>query len=312
MLVVKIMIKIFINSFSFKKIFQNGNAPWKHIIAYFLLIVLITSFPLNYQIFQNDGWRGLNSITIGIREVAPPWFPNELPNDVAISKNGLYTPIEKAYYYEATLADDTRYQFVINPQGASDEGGFAPIYTEEGIITKDVSGVVVMTPYQKAIVLCKDKILYYDNSKKPIVGNYDHIEEVIHFTELKNMDKYTALTLLLDAIDGGFNQYMVFSSILINTLTQLFMNLIMIVIIAAIFLLIRIKYKKVTNYRQNIGILISAMTIPSILSFIIGILGVIEINSFGVVLFQLLTPLIAIGAIYLGSGEKDIGIKYTA
>ena len=114
-----------------------------------------------------------------------------------------------------------------------------------------------MTPYQKAIVLCKDKILYYDNSKKPIVGNYDHIEEVIHFTELKNMDKYTALTLLLDAIDGGFNQYMVFSSILINTLTQLFMNLIMVVIIAAIFLLFRIKYKKVTNYRQNIGILIS-------------------------------------------------------
>ncbi len=306
------MIKIFINSFSFRKIFQNGNASWKHIIAYFLLIVLITSFPLNYQIFQNDGWKGLNTITMGIREVTPSWFPNELPNDVALSKSGLYTPVETSYYYEATLPDNTSYQFVINPQSVNEKDDFTTVYTEEGIATKDTNGVTIITPYQKAIVLCKDRMLYYDNSKEPIVGNYNHIEEVVHFTELKSMEKFAALTLLLDAIDGGFNQYMVFSNILINTLTQLSMNLIMIVIIAAIFLLIRIKYKKVTNYHQNIGILTSAMTIPSILSFIIGIIGMIEINSFGVVLFQLLTPLIAIGAIYLGSGEKDISIKYTA
>ena len=52
------------------------------------------------------------------------------------------------------------------------------------------------------------------------------------------------------------------------------------------------------------------MTIPSILSFIIGILENRN-QFFGVVLFQLLTPLIAIGAIYL-PWRKDIGIKYTA
>lgn len=306
------MIKIFVNSFSFKKIFQNGNASWKSMIAYFLLIVLITSFPLNLQIFQNDGWQGLNTVTMGIREVAPIWFPNELPNDVSLSNNGLYSPVEQAYYFEATLADHTQYQLVINPQTINEDTGFTIVYTEEGIATKDTNGLTIMTPYQTAIVLCRDKMLYYDHSNKPIVGNYDHLEGVINFTELKSMEKFAALTLLFDAIDGGFNQYMVFSNILINTLTQLAMNLIMVVIIAAIFLLIRIKYKKVTNYHQNVGILISAMTIPSTISFIIAMIGVIEMNSFGVVLFQLLTPLIAIGAIYLGSGEKDISIKYTA
>ena len=306
------MIKIFINSFSFKKIFQNGNASWRSIIAYFLFIVLVTSFPLNLQIFQNDGWKGLNTITMGIREAAPNWFPNELPNDVALSSNGLYTPTETTYYYESILVDGTFYQFVINPQTEDEIIEFTTLYTEEGVVTKDTNGQVVLTPYQKAIVLCKDKVLYYDNTSDPIIGNYHHINQVIHFTELKSMEKFAALTLLLDAIDGAFNQYMVFSNILINTATQLAMNLVMVVIIAAIFLLIRIKYKKVTNYHQNVGILISSMTIPSILSFIIGIIGIIEMNSFGVVLFQLLTPLIAIGAIYLGSGEKDSSIKYTA
>ena len=105
---------------------------------------------------------------------------------------------------------------------------------------------------------------------------------------------------------------MVFSNVLINTGTQLLMNTIMVLIIGTIFLLIRIKYKRVTTFRNNIAILISSMTIPSIISFIIGILGIIEMNSFGVVLFQLLTPLIAIGAIYLGSNEKDPSIKHVA
>lgn len=305
------MIKIFINSFSFKKIFQNGAAKWRSIIGYFLLITLITSFPLNLQIVQNDGWQGLNTITLGIREVSPSWFPNDLPNDVAISRNGLYVPVEKAYYYEAILADSTNYQFVINPQEITEDLEFTVVYTEAGVVTKDSNGFIKTTPYERAIVLCKDKILYYDNSLQPIVGKYDKVVGVINFTELKGMDKFAGITLLFDAIDSGFNQYMVFSNILINTLTQLAMNLIMVLIIAAIFLLIRIKYKKVTNYHQNVGILISSMTIPSIISFIIGIIGLIEMNSFGVVLFQLLTPLIAIGAVYLGSGEKEVSTKYT-
>lgn len=280
------------------------------LIAYFLIIVLITSFPLNLQIVQNDGWEGLNTITLGIRETSPSWFPLELPNDVSISKNGLYVPVEKSYYYESTLADGIKYQFIINPVEDSHGVIIESIYTEKGIVTLDESGNKVTTPYYKAIILCKDKILYYDNTDEPTIGNYDGIKGIINFTELKNLEKSEAITLLCDAIDSGFSQYMVFSNVLINTGTQLLMNTIMVLIIGTIFLLIRIKYKRVTTFRNNIAILISSMTIPSIISFIIGILGIIEMNSFGVVLFQLLTPLIAIGAIYLGSNEKDPSIKH--
>lgn len=304
------MINLLINSFTFKRIFSIRDTKISKVIGYFLIIVLVVSFPLNLQIVQNDGWKDLNTITYSIKETSPTWFPLQLPNDVVLSKQGLYMPIEKTYHYEGLTNKNIKYEIIINPIDENPTVGNKIVYTRDSIKVLQDDGSVIIEKYGKAIILCSDCVLYYNNSDEATIGSYSKISKEINFTDLKSMEKSEATIIFFDAIDSCFSEFMVFSNVIVNTLTQLLMNLILILIISAIFLLVRIKYKRVTNYKQNVVILISSMTIPSIISFFIGIIGIIEVNSFGVVLFQLLTPLIAIGAIYKGSNEKDPSVKY--
>ena len=125
-------------------------------------------------------------------------------------------------------------------------------------------------------------------------------------------DETNGALTLLDTIDGCFNDLMIVSNLVINTFTQLLLNTLFVLAESLIFMLVRVKYQRITNFSQNINIVVASMVIPSIICFIAGVFNIIEMSSFTVVLFQLLSPLIAIGAIYKGSNIKDPSIKYTA
>lgn len=277
------MIKIFRNSFSFKRIYSLKNTKLSTITIYFCILVMMISFPLNYKIILEDGFKGLTAFTTEMQLANPEWFPNELPSDMYITNTGLNYINDQTYTYSTTTTDQVTYTIIINPKSE--------------MLGKNL------------IVLEEKRIIYFDSLGNSLVGQYRKVGEVIDFSDLKNMDTTEAKNIFFTMIDNGFSEYAVFYSIFANTIIQFIMNSLLAVILAAIMLLVRINYKRVTSFSQNIKIVISSMTIPAIISFLVGIFGIIELNSFVVVIFQLLTPIIALLTIYKGCSEKENIIK---
>lgn len=309
------MIKILFNSFTFKRIFSLKDHKGIPFFFYFLIIILITSFPMNFQLVKNDGWEKLTSTTIELRTANLEWFPSELPSDGVINSYGLDLTYDTTYHYSSILSDNKEFLFIINPveENKIDLSiANKTYYTKDYIINIDDSLNKTITYYSKCIIMAKKNIYYYYNTDKPMIGNYSKVDRSIFFNDLKSFqyDGKDPLDTFLNIVDGAFNKYLVLSNVLVNTLTQLALNTILIFVISLIFLLIRIKYKKVCGFTDNLKIVISSMTIPSIISFVVGMLNIIELNSFTVVLFQFLTPLIAMGAIYKGSGIKVASKKH--
>lgn len=277
----------------------------KYNIFWFIILVFVTSFPLNFQIISNNGWSELNTVTLNWKQKTPSWS-NNLPTEMYISQSGLETSQSETYVYTNTYENKT-YTLVFNPESNNIVDG--KIYLHNGY--KEV-GKDELIPYTNCVVLDDTATYYYKADGKSITGNYKTVKGQISSNQLNSLNQAEAATILFDAIDSCFNSFMIFSNIFINTLTQFALNLIMILLISAIFMLIRIKYEKVVNYTQSLRIFISSMTIPGLISFVVGITGLAELTSFTVVLFQLITPLLALGAIYKGSKIKDPSIKYVA
>lgn len=301
------MIKFILHSFTFKGIFSHRDDKKKIVIFYLLILIIVNSFPLNLQIIRNDGWQELNTVTLNWRELNPSWLPNELPNDISINKYGLSVQFEKSYYFESNYQDEKNV-LIINPID-KDPVLNEPAYTQTNYKVIDETGKVITYSYINTIILCKDKVIYYNDQGQSINGDYSKVKDTLFFSSLKELNQAEASTIFLDLIDNSFSKYIIFSSIMINTLTQFALNIILVLSLSVIFMLVRIKYQKVTTFTENINIVVASMTIPTLISFIVSIIGVIELNSFTSVIFQLLTPLIAIGAIYKGSKIKDPVIK---
>ncbi|HNZ51031.1 MAG TPA: hypothetical protein PKG91_05985, partial [Bacilli bacterium] len=109
------MLKIFWHSFSLSNLFKQRKKPLKAFIAYFLFLVLVIAFPLNYQIIKNDGFRGLNTITYELRKANPQWLPEQLPSDMSISQAGLHF-IQNQEYRFMTTTEAGVFTIIINPQ----------------------------------------------------------------------------------------------------------------------------------------------------------------------------------------------------
>lgn len=277
------MIKILANSFSFPRIFSLRKVKKTKIMLYFVFLVFMIAFPLNYQIIRNDGFRGLDTFTYDLRTANPAWLPDNLPSDMSVSRNGLNFLNDQEYAF-TTLIDGEAFVIIINP-------------------------VNPVTEATNTIVLEKEQVLFFDANGNFLKGDYEGVSQIIDFSELKTLDKSQAVDIFMTMIDGAFSPYVVFYSIMVNTLIQFGMNLILLLILAAIFLMIRINYKPVTNFSENINIIVASMTIPALISFLVGMLGIIDFNSFMVVLFQFLTPLLAMLAIYKGSGQVEVSTK---
>jgi maltodextrin utilization protein YvdJ len=225
----------------------------------------------------------LDTFTYDLRTANPAWLPDSLPSDMSISRSGLNFLNDQEYSF-TTPIEGEGFMIIINPA--------APV-----------------TEATNTIVLEKEQVLFFDGKGNFLKGDYDGVSEIIDFSELKTLDKSQAVDVFMSMIDGAFSPYAVLYSILVNTMIQFGMNIILLLILAGIFLMIRVNYKPVTNFGENINIIVASMTIPALIGFLVGMLGIIEFNSFTVVLFQFLTPLIAMLAIYKGSGQTEVSTK---
>lgn len=108
------MVKFFIDSFRVKKIYDLKNTKAIKVFFYFLLLVLIISFPLNLQIIRSGGWD-LYNFTAGIRQNYPDWLPEDLPEDIEISASGMYYEDTDNSVFLTTNLDDQDLYIVFSP-----------------------------------------------------------------------------------------------------------------------------------------------------------------------------------------------------
>ncbi len=277
--------KFFTNFFSFKRIYSLRELPLNKAFGHFLILVLLISFPLNFNYVKN-GIDSFNNITMGIRTYTPEWFPYQLGTKLAdsyISKDGLSMPTKATYIFNATLADETPFEIV---------------FTNENYAPKACS-----------LVFTEDAISYYDAEMNVLTSTYGRVKNPISMRSFFDLEPVAAAELFYDLVDNAFGAYFVSYFVITNVLINLLMNTILVLLISAIFLFVRINYKKVTTFKENINITVAAMTIPAIFGALVGMTGIMELNSFSVVIFQFATPLIALGAIYKGGKEKEILTK---
>jgi len=278
------MLKIIANSFKLKNIFKVRLLPGKSFILYFIFLVFVISFPLNYQIVKSGGWD-LYNFSAGIRQSYPNWLPTDLPEDIEISKSGMFFEDAVASSFETTNMNDETLMIVFMPLAD---------YTVE----------------DRSLVFEENRIVYYDvEGKEVLFVNYHNIQNTVRFRELRMMNQSEAVGYFADMIDQAFSSYAIFSSVIYYTAITAFLNLILLLVVSAIFIFVRIRFQKVTSFKDNIKIMIASMTIPSLISFVFGVAGLMEINAFTVVIFQFLTPLIALVAIFKGSKIKEISNK---
>jgi len=274
------MLEILVNSFSFKRIFSLRTERLRGFVIHFIFLMFLTSFPLNYQIVKSGGWD-LYNFTGGIRADVPAWLPDGLPADIVISSAGMTYGDAAVNVFETVNVDGEPLFIVFAP-----EGGYAAT--------------------ARALVFEADRIAYCGESGAELfeVG-YSAVTTPVAFQDLRLMSSEDlALEKFVTMIDEAFSSFAVFKSTIYFTVITFVLNVILVVVMSAIFIFVRVHYQKVTTFPQNVRIVIASMTIPSLVGFFIGLFGLMEINAFTVVLFQLLTPLIALFSILRGSGIK--------
>ncbi|MDD3122202.1 MAG: DUF1189 family protein [Candidatus Izemoplasmatales bacterium] len=279
------MLKLFVGGFTPRGIFSQRDVSLKKVILYFIFLVFVISFPLNLQITQSGGWD-LYNFTAGIQSNNPSWLPSQLPDDIEISSAGMtFTSIEVSTFQTTNVNDEILYIV------------FAP------------STYYV---YTTSLVFEEHSIVYYNElGNKVFSVGYNNIKTPVYFSNLKLMTDSEAIDSFTRMINEAFSPYAVFKSIFLYTIITFMMNIVLVVVLSAIFIFIRVRYQKVTTFSQNIRIIIASMTIPSMVGFVVGIIGLVEFNAFSVVIFQFMTPLIALFSIFKGAGIKEISNKYS-
>ncbi len=280
------MIKFFVDSFQVKKIYNLKDTKGVKVFFYFLLLILIISFPINLKIVQSGGWD-LYNFTAGIRGSYPDWLPYDLPEDIRISSDGMY--------YEDT---DNSVFLTTNMDGQDLYIVFSPM--------------VDYLPVDRTLVFEPNQISYYgENGEYMFSADYSRVEGTISFYDLHLGTQSNAVDKLSTIIEDSFGGYALFKSVIYNTAINFLLNFIMVFTVSFLFLFIRIRYQKVTDFGENLRIIIASMTIPAMIGMAVGLTGVIELSSLSVVIFQFATPIIAYIAIYKGSKIKEISTKYS-
>lgn len=280
------MLKFFVDSFRVKRIYGLKDSKWRSVIFYFLLLVLIISFPLNLQIIRGGGWD-LYNFTAGMREVYPDWLPYDLPEDIEITASGMYYEDAANSVFLTTNIDDQDLYIVFSP-------------------------LADYVPSDRTLMFEEDRISYYDESGTYMFSaDYSKVEGVVRFYDLQLGTQSNAVDKLASIIENSFGGYAQFKSVILNIVINLVMNVLLVLVVSFLFIFIRIKFQKVTTFSDNIKIVVSSMTIPALVGMAFGFIGVMELSAFTVVIFQFMTPIIAYVAIYRGSKIKESSNKYT-
>lgn len=262
--------RFFKTSFSFNTMLTEVKEPfWKYVI-YFLIMMMLVAFPLNYTIVSEQGFR-INFIEESFVEQTPDWV---LPESCEIQAGALncddaetkiFIHQEMTYYIHATLD--------------------------------------MVDENEKAVYLLEDRLIYTNGVGASMTGYY-HQGFLDRFSFrslnlLEGAEKSAGYIQFAEQLQDCFSPYIVFFSLLVNTITTIGINMIFILLLSFVLQLFRFGYSKFFRYIDSLKFLIYTMTIPAILSFLVGWISM----AFSPVIYQFGVGIITM-MVMLTQGKK--------
>ncbi len=248
------LIRYFKYSFQFKTILTIRNEKFWKIGIYFIILCLINLFPMNYLIVKEQGWR-LDFIEESFTNQTPTWV---LPEECTISSNKLYCIVEEEEYS----------------------------YTHQGInYIFNYQGTDYDTSV-KQVLFTKDNIIYTNGEGAQMIGyDYKGFTEDVNFRSINLMDSADRANAYIEfgsQIEHTFGPYIIFYTVLVNTLISIGLNILFILLLSAVLQLFRFGYSTFFKYSESLKFLVLIMGLPAVLSFMIGLIE----PAFSPVFFQ--------------------------
>ncbi|MCR3906888.1 MAG: DUF1189 domain-containing protein [Tenericutes bacterium] len=265
------LVRYFAYSFNFKNIFKRVDEKMWKVIIYFLLLSMISLFPMNYLIVKEQGWR-LDFIEQSFESSTPSW---ELPENCEITANqfSCTTNIEYEYQHDGIT-------YIFNYQGSDYD------------LTK------------KQILFESNQIVYTNGEGARMIGyDYKGFEDSVNFREINlktGQEKTDAYIELGQSIESSFSNYIVIYTLLVNTFINISLYILFFVLLSLVLQLFRFGYSKFFRYIDSLKFLVFIMGLPAMLSFLVGFVE----PAFSPVFFQFGMGLITM-VVMLVYGKKE-------
>ncbi len=262
--------RFFKTSFSFQTMLTEVKEPfWKYIL-YFLILMMLVAFPLNYSIVMEQGFR-INFIEESFVEETPDWV---LPESCEIQAGAL----------------------------SCDETGVI-IYTHQDLTYYLNANLDMVDENEKGIYLLEDRLIYTNGVGASMTGYY-HQGFLDRFSFrslnlLEGTERSAGYIVFAEQLQNCFSPYIVFFSLLVNSATTIGINIVFILLLSLVLQLFRFGYSKFFKYIDSLKFLIYTMTIPAILSFIVGFVSM----AFSPVIYQFGVGIITM-VVMLTHGKK--------
>lgn len=247
------LVRIFRDSFIFNRVLKlRYEAFWK-LGIYFIIISLISLFSFNFTNLRTGGWK------LGFVEnilLLEKNYDKQLPSSITIRKlSGVNsTDGDQLLFYENNEGKIIRFWFVTNES--------------EDFVNTNID----LTAEQ---LIFTNKRTYYvkGDGKGLMIGSYQNFPEEISFETINTLpdnERRVQLTILAETIEKSFGRQNAFFTILTFSSVQLALYVVLVLLLALVLQLFRFVYVDYMSYIDGVKIVISTMTIPSVISFIIG------------------------------------------
>jgi maltodextrin utilization protein YvdJ len=248
------IIRFFKHSVDYPNYFEHTKEKGWKVFTFFILVSLISLFPMNLLIVQEDGWK-LDFIEQSFIAETPDW---QLPDDCRITANQFVCDTDTVYVYEH---DDITYIF----NTESDE------YQDNN---------------EKSIIFMKNKIVYTNGEGAYMTGyDYNGFDESLSFRSLNlatGEDREQMYEAFGASIETSFGNYIIFYTLLVNIGTSIGLYAFFVLVMSLVIQLFRFGYSSFITFRQTMKMVVFAMGLPSIISFIVGFIE----PTFAPVIFQ--------------------------
>jgi maltodextrin utilization protein YvdJ len=248
------LVKIFRDSFYLDRILKLRFLKFWYFIIYFFLISFVSLFSFNYANLKEGGWKlgfvEYNFISVENVNV-------KLPNDIVIRPLSGVKSLSgqsQSVIYNDSVNGQILYRFLINEEG----------------LTLNKEDLKV-----RQLIFTDKRILYVKgDGSVPLEGDYDNFSEEVRFESINNItnakEKREALVSLANSIEKGFGKQNAFFTIITYSTVQILLYILLIFLLSAILQLFRFGYTKFMSFFDGMKIVIATMTVPSVISFVIG------------------------------------------
>ena len=235
------LIRYLKTSFQLKEMIYRTKESTFKVFIYFIVLGLISVFPMNYLIVKEQGWR-IDFIESAFTRETPNW---ELPENCFIEFNQLFCSSN-----EETNLVHQGITFIFNYQG----GGYDKL--------------------DQQIIFGKNEIIFTSNQAE-MKGSYRGFTTKYQFSDINLLEGQAKEEAMIDfgkRIEDSFSPYIVFYSLMVNTIVMIATNLLLVFLLTLVIQLFRFGYTSFFTYRESFNFIVFATGIPSLLNFVIGII----------------------------------------